>query len=289
MAQHPSLSRFEENFHSFVTPKSESASCHIFIAHHGYDLTSNIRDADLRLDYLTPDISHVTKGTHGRPVHPSVQAPSSPEERITSKGVWDVNPELVATTIIGPTSLNQVKEELRNLITSRQSNPSTSTCQETKKGYRNPPHIQNVSHPFTWTNAGLLSITPFSTNFSEMRIKIQIQKFSFMKRHLNHVICEMAAILFKERWVKEPHMPNAPAKYQILPTHAETPTDATCKITNRYIQLRWHLWMLKKNPSLYEQECTLYLIMNSLLIMNTFIQHMMQHADRYSYSAAPKA
>ena len=35
----------------------------------------------------------------------------------------------------------------------------------------------------TWTNAGLLSIGPLGTNFSEIWIKTQ--KFSFMKMHLN--------------------------------------------------------------------------------------------------------
>ena len=35
----------------------------------------------------------------------------------------------------------------------------------------------------TWTNAGLLSIGPLGTNFSETRIKIQ--KFSFMKINFN--------------------------------------------------------------------------------------------------------
>ena len=34
-----------------------------------------------------------------------------------------------------------------------------------------------------WTNAGLLSIGPLETNFREIRIKIQ--KFSFIKMHLN--------------------------------------------------------------------------------------------------------
>ena len=35
----------------------------------------------------------------------------------------------------------------------------------------------------TWTNAWLLSIGPWGTNFSDIRIKIQ--NFSFMKMHLN--------------------------------------------------------------------------------------------------------
>ena len=143
MAQHPSLPGFEEDLPSSV--KSESPSRSIFIAHHGYDLTGNIRDADLRLDYLTPDFGGVTKGTRLF-MHPSVQAPSSHKESITSTGMWDVKPEPVTTPSPEPNSLNQVKEELRHLITSRQSEPSTSTGQETKEGYRNPPQIQNVSY-----------------------------------------------------------------------------------------------------------------------------------------------
>ena len=146
MAQQPSLPGFEEHLHSSVTPKSESASRPMFIAHHGYDLTGNIRDADLRLDYLTPDFGDVTEGTHGRPLHSSVQAPSSYKESITSTGVWDVKPECLTTQISGPSSLYQVTEELRHLITSRQSNPSSNTGQDTDEGYKNPPQIQNVSY-----------------------------------------------------------------------------------------------------------------------------------------------
>ena len=44
----------------------------------------------------------------------------------------------------------------------------------------------------TWSNADLLSIGPFETNFSEIRIKIQNVSFNIM--HLN-VLCEMVAIL----------------------------------------------------------------------------------------------
>ena len=120
MAQHPSLPGFEEEFHTSVTPKLESDFRPIFIVHHGYDLTGNIRDADLGLEYLTPEFCDVTKGIHG--------------------------PEPLTTQISGPSSLNQVKEELRHLITSRQSNPSTSTGQDTVEGYGNPPQTHNVSY-----------------------------------------------------------------------------------------------------------------------------------------------
>ena len=51
----------------------------------------------------------------------------------------------------------------------------------------------------TWTNADLLSIRPLGTNFSEIWIKIQ--KFSFTKIHLKSVICKMAAILSRKKWV----------------------------------------------------------------------------------------
>ena len=144
MAQYPSLPGFKEDLPSSV--KSESASRPIFITHHGHDLTGNIRDADIRLDYLTPGFGGVTKGAHGRPVHSSMQAPFQHKESITSTGMWDVKPEPVATPISGSSSLNQVKEELRHLITSRQSKPSTNTEEETREGYMNPPHTQNVSN-----------------------------------------------------------------------------------------------------------------------------------------------
>ena len=44
-----------------------------------------------------------------------------------------------------------------------------------------------------WTNAGLLSIGPLGTNFSEILIKIQ--NFSFKKMHLKMLSAKMAAIL----------------------------------------------------------------------------------------------
>ena len=46
-----------------------------------------------------------------------------------------------------------------------------------------------------WTSAGLLSIGPLGTNFSEILTKIQ--NFSFTKMHMK--ICEKAVILSRER------------------------------------------------------------------------------------------
>ena len=50
------------------------------------------------------------------------------------------------------------------------------------------------------TNAGLLSIRPLRTNFSEILIKIQ--NASFKKMHLKMSSAKMAAILYRGRWVK---------------------------------------------------------------------------------------
>ena len=58
------------------------------------------------------------------------------------------------------------------------------------------------AEPVTWTNAGLLSIGPLGTNFSEIWIKIQ--KFSFTKMHLKMSSAKKkTAILSRGRWVKE--------------------------------------------------------------------------------------
>ena len=51
-----------------------------------------------------------------------------------------------------------------------------------------------------WTNAGLLSIRPLETNFSEIFIKIHI--FSFNKIHLKMSVWKMASILSRPQWVK---------------------------------------------------------------------------------------
>ena len=45
--------------------------------------------------------------------------------------------------------------------------------------------------------------------------------------------------------------------YEILPTHTETPRNATRKIANLYIEFNYHfLTLQKKNPITFEQECT---------------------------------
>ena len=46
-------------------------------------------------------------------------------------------------------------------------------------------------------NTDVFSIGPLATNFDETRIKIQ--HFLFKKVHLKNGVCEMAAILFRER------------------------------------------------------------------------------------------
>ena len=44
--------------------------------------------------------------------------------------------------------------------------------------------------------------------------------------------------------------------YEILPTHTETPCNATRKIANLYIEFNQHfLTLQKKNPITFEQEC----------------------------------
>ena len=48
-----------------------------------------------------------------------------------------------------------------------------------------------------WNNAGLL-LNTFETNFGE--ILIEIHTFSFMKKHLKNVVCELAAILSRPRF-----------------------------------------------------------------------------------------
>ena len=54
--------------------------------------------------------------------------------------------------------------------------------------------------PLSQTNAGLLSISPLGTNFSEILIKIK--KISLTKMHLKiYRLCEMAAILSRGGWV----------------------------------------------------------------------------------------
>ena len=148
MAQHPSLpgnsKGLGEDLPGSITPKSESTSSASFLTtHHEYNLAENSKNVDFRLDYFTPDVDNITNGTHGRPVHP--QTLSSSKGCFTSTGVWDIKPEPVPIPSPGRSSLNQVKEELRLLLSSRQPKPSTSACQATGQVRRDPPHIQNVS------------------------------------------------------------------------------------------------------------------------------------------------
>ena len=51
----------------------------------------------------------------------------------------------------------------------------------------------------TWTNADLLSIDPLGTYFREIWIKIQ--KRFIHENAFQNAVCEMAAILPRERWV----------------------------------------------------------------------------------------
>ena len=51
----------------------------------------------------------------------------------------------------------------------------------------------------TSTNADLLSIGPLGTNFSE--IQIEIKKIFIHENAFENVVCEMAAILSRGRWV----------------------------------------------------------------------------------------
>ena len=45
--------------------------------------------------------------------------------------------------------------------------------------------------------------------------------------------------------------------YEILPTHTETPRNATRKTANLYIEFNYHALfdIAKKNPITFEQEC----------------------------------
>ena len=52
-----------------------------------------------------------------------------------------------------------------------------------------------------WTNAGILLIGPWGTNFSE--ILIGIHKFSFKKINLKMAFCEMASILSRPQCVNQ--------------------------------------------------------------------------------------
>ena len=57
-----------------------------------------------------------------------------------------------------------------------------------------------------WSNAGLLSIGPLGTNFSEILIKMN--NYSFKKMHFQMSSAKMVAILSRGRWVKlQPYLP----------------------------------------------------------------------------------
>ena len=60
-----------------------------------------------------------------------------------------------------------------------------------------PPPIRHQA--IIWTNAGLLSIGALGTNFSEILIKKQ-KLFAEINASEN-IVCGMAAILSRERWV----------------------------------------------------------------------------------------
>ena len=190
---------FREDFPCFCIPKLESPPSPLVTAHQECVLAENDRDAGVWLDDFTPCYGDVTMGTYGRngavisdsttamptnvlgtatilqapsplltqvrtppvaePQRP-VQVSSAPKQSFTSTRVWDVKPEPVTTPSPGPSTTNQVKAELRHLISSRQPQPSTSTGQETEEGHGNhvdPPHIQNVSNliqTYPWLNVG---------------------------------------------------------------------------------------------------------------------------------------
>ena len=179
---------FGKGFPGLYTPKLERPPSPFVTTHQECVLAENVRDAGVRLDDFNPGFNDVTMGTYGRsgavirgsavvmptsvlgtatilhapsphvtqvhtpPVsqlHPPIQVSSVPNESLISTGTLDVKPEPVTTPSPGPSSINQVKEELRHLISSRQPQASTSTGQETGEGHENyvdpPPHIQNVS------------------------------------------------------------------------------------------------------------------------------------------------
>ena len=190
---------FGKDFPCFCIPKLESPLSPVVTAHQECVLAESDRDAGVWLDDFTPGYGDVTMGTYGRngavisdsmaamptsvlgtvtilqassplltqvhtpavaqPQQP-VQVSSAPKESFTSTRVWEVKPEPVTTPSPGPCPTNQVKAELRHLISSRQLQPSTSTEQETEEGHGNhvdPPHIQNVSNliqTYTRLNVG---------------------------------------------------------------------------------------------------------------------------------------
>ena len=55
------------------------------------------------------------------------------------------------------------------------------------------------TRPLSKNNAGLLSFSSIGTKFSEISTKIQI--FTFTQMPFKIIVCEMAAILSRERWL----------------------------------------------------------------------------------------
>ena len=64
-----------------------------------------------------------------------------------------------------------------------------------------------------WTNAGILLIRPFGTNFSE--ILIGIYTFSFKKKEFENVVCEIASILSRPQCVNNTNSPTSAGVYSI--------------------------------------------------------------------------
>ena len=150
---------FGKDFPGFYTPKLESPPSPIVTTHHECVLAENVRDAGVRLDDFAPSFNDVTMDTYARsgvvirgstvvmptsvlrtatllhapspllnqvltpPVtqlHPTFQVSSTSNESLISTGFVDIKPEPVTTPSPGLSSINQVKEELRHLISSRQ-------------------------------------------------------------------------------------------------------------------------------------------------------------------------
>ena len=64
-----------------------------------------------------------------------------------------------------------------------------------------------------WTNAGVLSIGPIRTNFSEILIKIKI---FIHKNASENIVCEMVAILSRGNWINMLTPDVKPSPKQIL-------------------------------------------------------------------------
>ena len=56
--------------------------------------------------------------------------------------------------------------------------------------------------------------------------------------------------------LRQLQIPKAQTKYhEILLAHTRTPPNTTCKIANRYFELKYHFLTLQKIPITYEQGC----------------------------------